>query len=282
MSEAFHARTIRPSVATSIAVGDCDPRDDSPAARRYIRRLDRERPRRRDGRSRHLPQRRPGSASCPRAVPHRSPSCGLATSPSRESTPDYHALVTANMVLGGQFSQPDQREPAPGQGLHVRRADRLRFRRRPGPFVLQVGVQTSATARVDRGVDRRNFGDGRYRGPSTARSSAGARRRSRAVRAELRDGGSDRARGDAAGAVRSARRLFRRVRSAGSTLTTDEVTSAMARAPRTPRASRRSSSATTTWSAPISALGLGDPVVLPAETFDSREPWSAGQAGISH
>jgi hypothetical protein len=41
--------------------------------------------------------------------------------------------------------QPDQHEPARGQGLHLRRRTAFDFRRGPGPFVLQASVQTEAT-----------------------------------------------------------------------------------------------------------------------------------------
>ena len=149
---AFHERAIRPSVATLIAVGDCD--------HETIRRLaldafgdwqgaavDGER-----GRS-GAAAGRPGSASS-RARAHRSRSCGSATSPSPRNTPDYHALVTANMVLGGQFSSRINLNLREDKGFTYGARTAFEFRRRPGPFVLQVGVQTSATAAVDRGIDR--------------------------------------------------------------------------------------------------------------------------------
>jgi zinc protease len=62
------------------------------------------------------------------------------------TTPDYHALVVANMVLGGQFTSRINMNLREEKGFTYGARTSFDFRRGPGPFVLQVGVQTSATA----------------------------------------------------------------------------------------------------------------------------------------
>ena len=85
--------------------GDAEPRRSRGVGHARLRRLDgRTRPVPSDPRA--LPFRRPPpAASVPgRTKPaRRSPSCASATSACRAATPDYHALLLLNMVLGGQF-----------------------------------------------------------------------------------------------------------------------------------------------------------------------------------
>ena len=64
------------------------------------------------------------------------------------STPDYHALVAANMVLGGQFVSRINLNLREDKGFTYGARTAFDFRRRPGPFALQVSVQTGATARA--------------------------------------------------------------------------------------------------------------------------------------
>jgi predicted Zn-dependent peptidase len=140
---AFHERAIRPSAATLIAVGDCD--------HETIRRLtsdafgawhgsaaDGEPP---DPR---LPQPPPLSIVPRPSAPQSELRIGQVSVP--RNTPDYHALVTGNMVLGGQFSSRINLNLRENKGFTYGARTAFEFRRRPGPFVLQVGVQTSATA----------------------------------------------------------------------------------------------------------------------------------------
>src|SRR5216110_1016351 len=62
------------------------------------------------------------------------------------STPDYHALVAANMVLGGQFVSRVNLNLRESKGLTYGARTAFDFRRLRGPFALQVSVQTSGTA----------------------------------------------------------------------------------------------------------------------------------------
>ena len=63
------------------------------------------------------------------------------------STPDYHALVAANMVLGGQFVSRVNLNLREDKGLTYGVRTTLDLRRMPGPFVLQTSIETGATAR---------------------------------------------------------------------------------------------------------------------------------------
>jgi predicted Zn-dependent peptidase len=62
------------------------------------------------------------------------------------STPDYHALLVANAILGGQFVSRINLNLREDKGFTYGARTAFEFRRMPGPFVLQVGVQTGATA----------------------------------------------------------------------------------------------------------------------------------------
>ena len=63
-------------------------------------------------------------------------------------TPDYHALVAANMVLGGQFVSRINLNLREDKGLTYGARTAFDFRRMRGPFSLQVSVQTAGTARA--------------------------------------------------------------------------------------------------------------------------------------
>jgi zinc protease len=142
---AFHARAIRPSTATLIAVGDCDH----------------------DGIVRHASEAfgdwdgvsdaevAPGGA-LPQAarinvVPRpRAPQSELRIGQVAvgRDTPDYHALVLANTILGGQFVSRINLNLREDKGLTYGARTAFEFRRLSGPFVLQVSVQTSGTAKA--------------------------------------------------------------------------------------------------------------------------------------
>src|SRR5262249_58627435 len=62
------------------------------------------------------------------------------------NTPDYHALVVANTVLGGQFVSRINLNLREHKGLTYGARTAFEFRRLPGPFALQASVQTSGTA----------------------------------------------------------------------------------------------------------------------------------------
>jgi zinc protease len=143
---AFHTQAIRPGVSTLIAVGDCahagivqlasdafadwagSPGDPEPDA----------------GGS--LPQ-----AARVNVVPRpRAPQSELRigqVSVARD-TPDYHPLVVANAILGGQFVSRINLNLREDKGLTYGARSAFEFRRLPGPFVLQASVQTSGTARA--------------------------------------------------------------------------------------------------------------------------------------
>jgi zinc protease len=63
-------------------------------------------------------------------------------------TPDYHALVAANMILGGQFVSRINANLREDKGFTYGARTSFDFRRLPGPFTLQASVQTAATARA--------------------------------------------------------------------------------------------------------------------------------------
>ncbi len=139
---AFHARELRPAAATLVAVGDCD----HDAIRRMVERAFAGW----DG----APGAEPVDAALPAPgrlnVVHRrgAPQSELRighVSTSR-ATPDYHALVAMNMVLGGQFVSRINLNLREDKGYTYGARTAFDFRRLSGPFSLQVSVQTSATA----------------------------------------------------------------------------------------------------------------------------------------
>jgi predicted Zn-dependent peptidase len=62
------------------------------------------------------------------------------------STPDYHALLVLNMVLGGQFVSRINLNLREKKGYTYGARTSFDFRRAPGPFTLQASVQSEATA----------------------------------------------------------------------------------------------------------------------------------------
>ena len=143
---AFHAESMTPASATLIAVGACD----------------------------HEEIRRVASSAfdgwAPAGGRDTAAPIGAAPSPARlnvvprpgapqtelrvghvavaRSTPDYHALVAANMVLGGQFVSRINLNLREEKGLTYGARTSFDFRRLPGPFALQVSVQTGGTAQA--------------------------------------------------------------------------------------------------------------------------------------
>jgi zinc protease len=144
-ARAYHAGAIRPSAATLIAVGDCDhagivaltARSFSdwigaggadPAA------------------AISLPQA-PRLNIVPRPdAPQSELRIGHVAAP--RDTPDYHALVVANTILGGQFVSRINLNLREDKGLTYGARTAFEFRRLPGPFVLQGSVQTEGTGRA--------------------------------------------------------------------------------------------------------------------------------------
>ncbi len=141
----FHAREIRPDVATLIAVGDCQHaemvRMASAAFADWTGTSGREPV---DAGS--LPQ----SARLHVVPRPKAPQSELRigqVSVARD-TPDYHPLVVANTILGGQFVSRINLNLREDKGLTYGARTAFEFRRRPGPFALQVSVQTSGTAKA--------------------------------------------------------------------------------------------------------------------------------------
>ena len=146
----FHAEAMRPTAATLLAVGDCDHGEVEKIAVEAF-----------DGWSAaaggtHSAEAVPVSA----AVAHPArlivvPRAGAPQSELRighvaaaRNSPDYHALVAANMVLGGQFVSRINLNLREDKGFTYGARTAFDFRRMPGPFALQVSVQTAATARA--------------------------------------------------------------------------------------------------------------------------------------
>jgi predicted Zn-dependent peptidase len=141
----FHASAIRPSEATLIVVGDCDfDAVESLASEAF------------DGWEGSAAWRRPSATPLP--APARLnlvPRPGAPQSELRmghvgvaRSTPDYHALVAANMVLGGQFVSRINLNLREDKGLTYGAHTSFDCRRLPGPFMLQASVQTEGTVRA--------------------------------------------------------------------------------------------------------------------------------------
>ncbi len=140
---AFHADHVRPTAATLVAVGDCDHDEvcrlaesafagwNGAAEPPEIRTPDLPTP----PRVSVVP--RPGAPQSELRIGHIA---------AARSTPDYHALVAANMVLGGQFVSRLNLNLRAEKGLTYGARTSFDFRRLPGPFALHVSVQTTATA----------------------------------------------------------------------------------------------------------------------------------------
>jgi zinc protease len=64
----------------------------------------------------------------------------------RRSTPDYHALLVMNMILGGQFVSRINLNLREEKGYTYGARTSFEFRKGPGPFVFQASVQSDVTA----------------------------------------------------------------------------------------------------------------------------------------
>ena len=68
------------------------------------------------------------------------------------STPDYHALLVLNMILGGQFVSRINMNLREDKGYTYGARTSFEFRKGPGPFVFQTSVQSDVTASAVREV----------------------------------------------------------------------------------------------------------------------------------
>jgi predicted Zn-dependent peptidase len=146
---AFHARAIRPSATTPGPVGDCEHADVLELAANAFAGW--------DGAgddqfatdwppvppvvapARLNAVQRPGAPQSELRIGHVA---------AARATSDYHALVAANMVLGGQFVSRLNLNLRQDKGFTYGARTAFDFRRLPGPFALHVSVQTAATARA--------------------------------------------------------------------------------------------------------------------------------------
>jgi zinc protease len=155
----FHQRTLRPSESTLIVAGDCEHAEIVALAEQAFGSWS-------GGGSRE------SVSSSSAATPPRLnivPRPGAPQSELRighvgvpRNTPDYHALVAANMVLGGQFVSRINLKLREEKGLTYGARTSFDFRRMAGPFALQVSVQTTGTAEAI----RESFGEiAAIRGP---------------------------------------------------------------------------------------------------------------------
>jgi predicted Zn-dependent peptidase len=143
----FHQRLYHPSRVTVMAVGDASHDTLGDLIERAFGKW----------------QTTDGVASVdPAALPiHRKSSTRLAIVPrggapqselrighvaAARSSPDYHALVTLNQVLGGQFVSRINLNLRERKGYTYGARTAFDFRRGPGPFVFYASVQSEATA----------------------------------------------------------------------------------------------------------------------------------------
>jgi zinc protease len=144
---AFHAQMYRPSRVTIIAAGDA-PHEELAALVRHA--FGTWHPSS-DGH----PVSDPALGPVPSAESRRLALIPRARAPQSElrighvaaarSSPDYHALVTLNMVLGGQFVSRINLNLRERKGYTYGVRTAFEFRRGPGPFVLHASVQSDAT-----------------------------------------------------------------------------------------------------------------------------------------
>jgi zinc protease len=142
---AFHQAAMRPADATLVASGDCDHETVVGFAARAFAGWE---------------GAVAGEVAARAVVPRPArlnvvPRSGAPQSELRighvavpRNTPDYHALVAANAVLGGQFVSRINRNLREEKGFTYGAYTAFEFRRLPGPFALHCSVQTSATGRA--------------------------------------------------------------------------------------------------------------------------------------
>ena len=142
---AFHQRAYATAPATLVAAGDADPaaliaeaqRAWAAAAPSHGRRAAAtpppEPPRVRE---RMVFVARDGAVQSEIRLGHAGPP---------RSSPDYHALLVLNMVLGGQFVSRVNQNLREAKGYTYGASTAFDWRRGHGPFRLQTSVQTAAT-----------------------------------------------------------------------------------------------------------------------------------------
>ncbi len=140
---AHHAAYLRPSDATLVVAGDCNHADVVEMAEALFSDWTGSAPDRQPPlspeptKTRLTVVPRPGASQSELRIGH------VAVA---RSTPDYHPLVAANMVLGGQFTSRINMNLRADKGYTYGARSSFDFRRLPGPFSVQVSVQTAVTA----------------------------------------------------------------------------------------------------------------------------------------
>lgn len=138
-----HAAYVRPGDATLVVAGDCDHADVVQMAESLFSDWvgaapDRQPPQSPEPtKARLTVVPRPGAPQSELRIGH------VAVA---RNTPDYHPLVAANMVLGGQFTSRINMNLRADKGFTYGARSSFDFRRLPGPFSVQVSVQTAVTA----------------------------------------------------------------------------------------------------------------------------------------
>ncbi len=152
---AFHRRAYAPSLTTVIAVGDASHdrlaalvaaafegwETDTGIGARVIDVSALEVRMPQGGRLATV--HRPGAAQSELRIGH----VGLP-----RTTPDYHALLVLNMILGGQFVSRINMNLREDKGYTYGARTSFEFRKGPGPFVFQTSVQSDVTAEAVREV----------------------------------------------------------------------------------------------------------------------------------
>lgn len=143
---AFHRQWFAPGGATLVVAGDAPRSELAAAAASAMAAWVGSPP----------PPRDAALALPPLAPPERLvvvPRAGAAQSEVRlghvcaaRTTPDYHALLVLNTILGGQFVSRVNMNLRQEKGFTYGARTIIDFRRSLGPFVLQMSVQTDATA----------------------------------------------------------------------------------------------------------------------------------------
>jgi predicted Zn-dependent peptidase len=182
-------------------------------------------------------------------------------------TPDYHALVVANTILGGQFVSRINLNLREDKGFTYGARTAFEFRRLPGPFVLQVSVQTTATARA---IEESIAEIAGIRGPRPVTGEELAL----AIAALTR--GYARSFETAEQIARAVMQLalfdlpddyFAQFVPAVERVTSDDVSRVMAQHVDPSRLTTLIVGDLDVVGADLGALGLGDPVVLPSDAF---------------
>lgn len=145
--QAFHARAYRPEAATLVVVGDVAHAEVAALADRVMSRV--APPPGAGAPGRLVPSPAPSSAPGPVIVVPRSRAQQSELRVGRvgvaRSTPDYHPLVVANAVLGGQFTSRINLNLREEKGYTYGARSYFEFRVAPGPFAVQAAVQTDAS-----------------------------------------------------------------------------------------------------------------------------------------